>query len=318
MMTKDTNVASETTERRHFHNEKMEANKQVLADGVAVAPYSPSARLTDEHGDEIKETEGHAWRLIVEPDRDGYESREEFFSLFLDIADHDKPMKKAAFERIYAAAEQLQNLARKIQVQYVRETGDIGPEPTGGEELQAKYDAEWGPEVVPNVRIKHDPSGRLINDDGSEVEGTRGHIHDLEFNDKALEERGGIFILADYFDDRDAPMINEAAAKRLLAASDQLRDTAFELAPHTADQLPRLMVEIVGGMAPRYVCEFDDPRKAFCQHHNATSGDGSVARILPNPGPEIVPNLSFAKKTEVAKAKTERVTEPEQPENSKN
>lgn len=265
----------------------------ILTDGVKVERYDDQVYLKDDADNDIEETRGHVWRLDVRPDREGQLERDEDFSLYVDILDTDQPVEKAAFQRIYAAAEELKALGRKIELAYIKATGDIGPPPTAGDDLQAKYDAEWGPEIVPNVRIKHDPKSGLIDDDGNKIEGTRGHIRDLEFNDKALDERGGIFTLADYFDDRDAPTVNEAAAKRLLAAAGQLRDTAIELAPRMAEQLSRLMVEITGPDQPRYVVAFKDPRVGFCEQHNQRSSDGTTARIIERPTLADVPDTDF-------------------------
>lgn len=55
----------------------------------------------------------------------------------------------------------------------------------------------------------------------------------------------------------------------------------------------KLLVEIVGGRAPRYIIEFADPRQAFCDTHNSRCPDGSVARVIHSPGPRDVPDLSF-------------------------
>lgn len=64
--------------------------------------------------------------------------------------------------------------------------------------------------------------------------------------------------------------------------------------PETTPQ--PLLIEVVGGNAPRQVIEFGDPRVEFCDHHNAHSYDGSIARVIENPGPNDVPNVSFARK----------------------
>lgn len=293
MNTQDTNTKVEKQERKYFGG-NLENHKQILVDGaVAVAPYSPNCCIEDENGNEIEATRGHAWRLAVDPDYEGYLDRDEGFSLFVEITDHEMPIEKAAFQRIYAAAEELQALARKIEVAYIQATGDIEPSPTSGDDLLAKYETESGEEIVPGVRIKHNPKSCLVDENGSEIEGTRGHIHGLEFIDKAIEECGGVFTLADFIDDRDAPTVNEAAAKRLLAASDQLRDAAFQLAPHTPEKLPRLMVEVIGGDAPRHVVEFKDPRVGFCQQHYARSTDGTIARAILHPSPNEVANTDF-------------------------
>ena len=264
---------------------------RVLADGVKVLQYSESSCLEDAAGNDIEETRGHVWRLDVRPDREGYLKRDEDFSLYVDILDRDQPVEKAAFKRIYAAAEELQALARSIETDYVVATGDIGPVP----EINLLDDCEsrWGPEIVPNVRIKHNPKSYLIDDDGNEIEGSRGHVHSLEFNDSTMNECGGILALVDSIDDRDAPTMNEAAAKRLLEASAQLRDAAFQLAPHLAEQLSRLMVEITGPDQPRYVVAFKDPRVGFCENHNQRSTDGTTACIIERPTLADVPDMDF-------------------------
>lgn len=57
----------------------------------------------------------------------------------------------------------------------------------------------------------------------------------------------------------------------------------------------RFMVEVAGGIAPRQVIEFADPRVEFCEHHNASAIDGSVAKIIRDPGLHDEPTLSFAR-----------------------
>ncbi|WP_144974553.1 hypothetical protein [Bremerella volcania] len=300
MTQQDTNTNSEKRERKYFGDKELDENHRVLTEGVAIGRYGLDTCMYDEDDNPKEETRGHIWRLVAEPDHDGYLDRDESLELIVDILDIDQPVEKAAFERIYAAAEELKALGRKIELAYIKATGDIGPPPTVGDDLQAKYDAEWGPEIIPNVRIKHNPKSGLIDDDGNKIEGTRGHIHDLEFNDKALDERGGIFTLADYFDDRDAPTVNEAAAKRILEASGQLRDTALELAPRMAEQVSRLMVEITGPDQPRYVVAFKDPRVGFVENHNQRSTDGTTARIIERPTLADVPSLDFNQAKEKA------------------
>lgn len=328
-------------------------DKQILSDGVSVIPYSPSVCMDDEAGSEREETRGHVWRLAVDPDYDGYLDRDEGFSLFVEITDHEMPIAKAAYKRIYAAAEELRTLARSIEVEYSLATRDIEPVlESSSSEWFKEYRASWGEAIVPNVHIKHEPEVFDVDEDDNEIPGSRGHSHCLKFDCEELSARGLEFVLLDYIDDRDGDL-KESAARRLWDASDQLRDTAIELspainpgdgdfsvviseagqpdrttlagvsqheaegyakginsvsdltgkrarvvhrdmeAPHTAEQLSRLMVEITGGNAPRYVIEFGDPRKRFCEHHNANSPDGSVARIIENPTSKDQPDISF-------------------------
>ena len=288
----ETNITNvERRELNNFRGKLADDNHRILADGVTVERYGLDACMYDEADNPKEETRGHIWRLIAEPDYQGYLDRDESLQLFVEILDIDQPVEKAAFKRIYAAAEEMQALARSIETDYVVATGDIGPVP----EINLLDDCEsrWGPEIVPNVRIKHNPKSYLIDDDGNEIEGSRGHVHSLEFNDSTMNECGGILALVDSIDDRDAPTINEAAAKRLLEASAQLHDAALQLAPHMAEQLSRLMVEITGPDQPRYVVAFKDPRVGFCENHNQRSTDGTTASIIERPNLADVPDMDF-------------------------
>ncbi|MEW4564879.1 hypothetical protein AB1K70_20255 [Bremerella sp. JC770] len=373
MTTQDTNTNAEKLERKYFGGD-LEHCKQILVDGaVAVASYGPNCCMDDEAGNPKEETRGHVWRLVAEPDYEGYLDRGESLQLFVDILDIDQPVEKAAAKRIREAAAELSALAdkidpiatqpqsrpastetwavvahqagkqprtlisgvsqkvaenyakafnrsddfeqragiRSIRAEAVQLCVDLPEQqqphivpPVTGFTLLDDYEAKKGPEVVPNVRIQHHPESYRTDDDGNEIEGTRGHLHSLEFNDKATDERGGIFTLSDSIDDRDAATVNEAAANRLLAASDQLRDSAFQLAPHTAEQLSRLMVEITGANQPRYVVGFKDPRVGFCEVHNQRSTDGTTARIIERPTLADVPDTDFNQVREKAGSNT--------------
>lgn len=129
-----------TRDSRHFGDAKLESRKQVLADGVAIAPYGPEVCLQDANGNDIPETRGHVYRLAVTPDHEGYIDRDEDFSLVVDIHNTAFRADKAAFQRIHQAAEQLSDLARKIEVRYARDTGDIGEVPTVNDPNQSYLD----------------------------------------------------------------------------------------------------------------------------------------------------------------------------------
>lgn len=59
----------------------------------------------------------------------------------------------------------------------------------------------------------------------------------------------------------------------------------------------RFLVEVIGGPQGRFVVEFRDPRQQFCDYHNSTVNDGSVARVVENPRADEVADLDFRKRS---------------------
>lgn len=227
-------------------------------------------------------------------------------------------------------------------------------------EIERQTDERWGPQIVPGLRIHFEPDAYMADENGKEIEGTRGHSHTVIYDApdcSGIHSDESVSLMLD-IDDRDGASVREVAAARIREEAYKLLDLADELCPEVApernweppkpkpeDMLPPLyveisgdgketrlvemtdprntfipsfmeynpgrtcralskapdskptpfLVEVVGGNAPRQVIEFGDPRQDYVDMHNGKSVDGSVARIIENPGPDDVPSLSFAR-----------------------
>lgn len=272
--------------------------------------HCPDVCDQDEGGNDIPESRGHFHRLDFCPDRSGYLDRDEAFDLFVMIDDRNGPtLERVAGDRLRAAAAELAAMAEQIDPTPADRLPHLHLELTGGGKPRRVIEfPDPRAAFAAKFQADGDNPGRTLRPVSAMV----GESADLSFAAPSSDApaKGDLTWAVVVSKEGEPSRVAIAHASQHEAkayasginGNSDLTGRHAEVIPqqdakqHASGGGERLLVEIVGGRAPRCVVEFGDPRQEFCDHHNATACDGSEARPILKPTPEDVPTLSFKQK----------------------